>query len=512
MKTPTPQENDAGASHFEVEQVRGKLRTLSLRGGRATITAQLCRFVINLVTLGILARALTKEDFGLVAMVTAITNLAVRFSDLGLAESTIQQDKIDQRQISMLFWLNVLLGLVAMLLVMLSAPLIALLYDEPRLTKIAVGLSLAFGLTGLSVQHTALLRRQMRFGTLAIIEVAVALLGTLTAIATVSTGYWALVLMAVSMPLYRGILVWICCSWRPSAMKRGSGAAAMVKFGSQLTAARLLLYLQRNFDRTLIGFFWGANLLAGYEKAAQLMVMPVQQINTPISNVAVATLSRLRDQHERFIHTYQKALQLLATVGMPAVAWMFVAADDIVLIVLGDQWLDVGPILRALGPAAFLGTFNMATGWVYIPFGLGARQLRWSMISTVIVCVTFAATVKLGPFAVALAFSIVTCMLRIPALSYCYRDTPLRLKHLLAALWRPASCSIVAGAFCWPIQMQFLAGFAPIGRLLIGAVTYGFGYLVAWFMMPNGRQTLAAMLLDIRSSFRERQSSESAVG
>src|SRR5579862_5868286 len=107
---------------LSTEHLHANLRTHSVRGGLLTLTSQGFQFVIQSVSTVVLARLLTPADFGLVAMVTAITGLAQAFADLGLSEATIQRKEITNDQVSTLFWINFAIGVGLMLVTMGLAP------------------------------------------------------------------------------------------------------------------------------------------------------------------------------------------------------------------------------------------------------------------------------------------------------------------------------------------------------------------------------------------------------
>ncbi len=132
-----------------------------------TLTSQGAQFILQSVSAIVLAHMLTPADFGLVAMVTAITGLGQAFADLGLSEATIQHPEIDHDQVSKLFWVNVGIGLMLTIITVCLAPFLAWFYHEPRLKAITCIVSITFLIGGLRVQHDALLRRNMRFLALA---------------------------------------------------------------------------------------------------------------------------------------------------------------------------------------------------------------------------------------------------------------------------------------------------------------------------------------------------------
>jgi len=165
----------------------------------------------------VLARLLLPQDFGLMAMVTAITGFLAVFADLGLSMATIQRPEISHVQLSTLFWVNAALGAGVMLVTVATAPAIAWFYGEPRLAWIALTLSGAFLVSGLAVQHQALLRRHMRFGVLAWIEISAVAAGAAAGVglAWSGAGYWALVVMQLAVAAVATAGAWLMYRWRP---------------------------------------------------------------------------------------------------------------------------------------------------------------------------------------------------------------------------------------------------------------------------------------------------------
>lgn len=497
--------------HFSVEHLNADLKGKSIRGGALTIGTQAGKFVLQLGANVLVSRLLTPQDYGLLGMVTTITSFVHLFKDLGLSTATIQKAEINHGQISTLFWINMALAAISALLTAAIAPAIAWFYGEPRLIGITLVLSAGIILSGLTVQHSALLNRQMRFAALAIIEITSMLVGITTAIvlALYGAGYWALVLMQpIGLSSYV-VGLWVMCSWRPGPPVRHSGVRPMLAFGGNLTAFTFFDQVARNFDNVLIGRYGGAQQLGVYAKAYQLLLLPIQQINAPISSVALPTLSRLQNQPEQYCAYYRKAVLSIAALGMPLVAFLFVVADKLILTLLGEQWADAILIFRVLAPAAFVGTFNMATGWVYLSLGQTQRQFRWGLFTSIMTVVAFAIGIHWGAVGVAAAFSIVFCCLTMGPLSiiYCFRYSPLKISDLMGALWRPALASVTAGVLLFAASYLLpFKGNSLIG-LLIDFSIYVLFYILLWSVLPNGRQFMRE-ILDLAKAFR-RQSKES---
>ena len=298
------------SAYFKTEHLKSDLGARTIRGSAVTIVTQGLKFLIGMVGTVILARLLTPQDYGLIGMVAVIIGFVSIFKDLGLSSATIQRAEINSVQISTLFWVNIALSLAVMLVCFGIAPLISVFYHEPRLRLITAAYGFGFMLSGLTVQHEALLRRQMRFTALAVTEVTAlcASVATAVGLALYGAGYWALVASQLSLGLVYLIGIWSLCRWRPGLPGRNSGVRSMLAFGRNLTGFAVINYFARNLDNLLIGKVWGSQQLGLYAKAYQLLLLPIDQINSPIGAVALPALSRLSDSPEKYRQAYLRIM------------------------------------------------------------------------------------------------------------------------------------------------------------------------------------------------------------
>src|SRR6266849_2270961 len=154
---------DPNDKHLGTDHLLSDLKGRTISGAFITIVAQGAQFLLSLVSIMVLARLLTPKDFGLFAMVTTVIGYLRVFKDAGLSTATVQREGITHAQVSNLCWINVAVSGAITLILAAGAPVIAWFYREPRLVPITLVLSSTFYLGGLTVQHNALLNRQMRF-------------------------------------------------------------------------------------------------------------------------------------------------------------------------------------------------------------------------------------------------------------------------------------------------------------------------------------------------------------
>ncbi|MBN2492748.1 MAG: oligosaccharide flippase family protein, partial [Planctomycetes bacterium] len=369
-------------------------------------------------------------------------------------------------------------------------------YNEPAMVAVTVILASTILAGGLAVQHQALLRRGMRFPPLAGLEVASLFLGAAAAVAAAAAGarYWSLVVLQVVMAFVNLAGVWLLCPWRPGRPVRRSGVRPMLVFGGYLSGKGLLQYASRSLDKMLVGRSCGADALGIYSKAWQLLLLPVQQLSEPLTGVAAAALSRLQHDPPRYRAFLHAGVQVLVFFGMPLVVFLFVAAEELVLVVLGPVWTGVVPVYRVLAPAALMSTFDVATGWVYVSWGHTGRQFRWVAFSSVVQAVAFLIGISWGTLGVAAAFSIAVVLLRLPGVAYCFQGTPLRFLPFLRVIGRTAAAAIGAGALLYLARLVLVPEAPLAGRLALDAVTFAGVYPAVWLVLPGGRRVLGDMM------------------
>lgn len=486
---------------FHTDHLHDDLKGRSVRGGAATLAGQAANFVLKLGSTAVLARLLTPADFGLIAMVTAVTGFVEMFKDAGLSMATVQRAEINHRQISTLFWLNVALSILLMLVVMTLAPVVAWFYGEPQLLWITIALGAMFPLGGLTIQHSALLRRQMRFGTIVSIDVLSNAIGIAAGIASAALGasYWALVSITCATGVAGAILVWICCPWVPSLPRRGAGVRSMLAFGSNLTGFNFVNFFARNADNLLIGWYWGAAALGLYSRAYQMLTFPLQQINAPVGAVAIPAMSRLQHQPEQWVRFYLRAVSAITLFTAPLSVFLLVYADDAVEFVLGPQWGRAAVIFRLLGISALLQPVGNSVGWVYTSLGQTDRMFRWGLFASTWLVGSFVVGLAFGPEGIALSYGVAVVLITWPGLAYAYRATPLSPKRVLRPVLARTAVAALAAAPTLLLHSAVLSRCSlslPIS-LLASATLYSGFYLVAVLAVPSFRTDFSALIVPI---------------
>jgi PST family polysaccharide transporter len=476
---------------FDTSHLGKGIGQRAVRGAAITMSSNGVRFVLETARIVVLARLLEPADYGLVAMVTALTGVMEMFKDLGLNTATVTRQTLSHAQLSTIFWINAGFGLLLTLLTAAVSPLIAWFYGDHRLLAITLGLSPSFTLAGLAVQHQALLRRQMRFGVLATARIIDVVAGLVVGVALAwhGAGYWALVAMPVTSALASAIALWSWSGWRPGPAARGIGAREMVRFGGQVTGTNLVQYFSRRLDQFLLGWWSGPVALGLYDRSVSLVDAPLNRAMGPIATVVLPTLSQLAGQPERYRDAYRRMVEMLCLVSMPGAAFMIGCAGQLIPFVLGERWSAAAPIFAVVSVLGFLRPIEGSNWWLFATQDRAGESLRWSLVGALISAVSVAAGLSWGAIGVAIAVT-TGAVLRMPLLVwYTTRTGPVRAMDIYRTLATPMLAALAALAALRLLQ-PYTAALRPAVAVGLGLVITAVVFFACLALLPAGRRTL----------------------
>lgn len=492
--------------------IRNDLRGSSVRAAAFTWSAGAAEFILRLGSTAILARLILPEYFGLVMMVTAVTSVADQFRDLGLSTATVQEKEITHKEITNLFWINVLAGVTIASVVCAISPLVAIYYKDDRLIAVTCMLATNFVWGGLMVQHQALLARVLKLGHSASVRVLSSALSTGLAIllAWKGFGYWALVWREVSRCALLTLGMWLCFPWIPGLPCRKTTVRNFVRFGAHLSAANILGAFSGGADRLLIGRFWGAAPVAMYRQAYQLLVMPMEQLIGPVYQVTQPGLSMLQGDVPRYRQFYRKVLTVACLATMPSSLFVAVHSSEITRVLLGRRWSDSGPILMMLSFATFILQPIGSAAFVLITRGRSKTYLNLTLLQIVCGIAAMCVGARWGTMGVAVSSVVVTYALMMPRLHYSLKDSPVSVGFFFSVIAKPALASIAMAAVLFGLKMSLL-NVKPLVSLIIGCVAAAISFPAAWIAMPGGKKELLEMISDLRAALNKKRAKATAV-
>lgn len=453
--------------------------------------SQATKLVLTTLSTIVVSRILTPSDYGVIAMAAPITAFILLFQDLGLSQATIQAKEVTSEQSNSLFWINVSASTALTIVLVAISPLVGLFYGDIRAGYITAASAINILIAGSALQHSALLNRDMRFGSIAMVDIAnvsVTFFVT-TAAAIVLKSYWAIWLGTLCGTIAAATLLWRSSGWRPGWRPSYKGAGAMARFGGNVTGFNLVNFVSRSADNVLIAKFAGAAQLGLYDRSYKLMMLPLSNISQPLARVMLPTLRRVRDDDAAYRRAFLTAVRALMIATIPGIAVTIATSDKLVPFLLGNKWAAASPIFFWLSLTGLVQPLSNATGWLFISSGRAHEQLRWGLFSAVVTIAGFIIGLPYGATGVA-ASLFITATARVPILYwYSVKGTSVRSGDLYRSMAEP-----IVGAVISVALITVMSDLLPVGPLLIAGLILSYSLTVALCLVTkDGRMLLGTL-------------------
>lgn len=315
-----------------------------------TAIAKYSGIVVSLIITAILARMLSPNDFGVVAIATIIIAFFNIFTDMGISPAIIQDKTLTQKELSEIFSFTIWTGAVLAIAFFFCSWPIASFYNNPQLIILCQLLSINLFFAAITIVPNALLYKNKEFKFIAWRTLSIQLASGFLAIivALSGGGLYALIIGPI---LSSSLLFIISIKKYPQKVYFTLGLTSINKIFSY-SAFQFLFnvinYFSRNLDKLLIGKHMGMDQLGYYEKSYRLMMLPLQNITQVITPVMHPILSEYQNDKRYLGKSYERIIRLLAFIGIPLSSFLFFTAKELTLIFFGNQWINSVPVFQIL--------------------------------------------------------------------------------------------------------------------------------------------------------------------
>lgn len=301
--------------------------------------AQIISFIVSII----LARLLSPEDYGLIAMITVFTNIALVFINVGFSSSIVQKKELNELDINTMFYSGIILATVIYLILFLCAPLISSFYAEPSLTILLRVESLIVIIGSLYSVQQALLIRRLEFKKSCLASI----LGVITqglvgiSLAYLGFGVWAIVFSTLSNYFVCAIILWVIVDWKPAFQFSFLSLNKVLGFSSKMLFSELLNSIFNNIRSIIIGKQYSSADLAYYNKGYQFPTLIMTQIDGAMTTVLFSSLSSIQDDwREKGLPALRRAMKMSLYICSPILLGLFAVAEPLVLLLLTEKWAN----------------------------------------------------------------------------------------------------------------------------------------------------------------------------
>lgn len=306
--------------------------------------AQLVTFVVSII----LARILSPEYYGTIALVTVFTTILQVFVDSGLGTALIQKKDSDDLDFSSVFFFNMCMCVVLYIVMYIASPYIAAFYNDKGLTPIIRFISLTIIISGVKGIQQAYVSRNMLFKRFFFSTIGGTVASAIIGISLAYKGYgvWALAIQQVSNTAIDTLILWMTVRWKPKFMFSWQRLKSLLKFGWKLLVSALLDTLYNNLQSLVIGKRYSTSDLAYYTQGDKFPSVIITNINTSIDSVLLPTMSKVQDRADQVRTLTRKAIKISIYILAPLMIGLAFCADTVVSLVLTDKWIPCVIFIR----------------------------------------------------------------------------------------------------------------------------------------------------------------------
>ncbi len=347
-------------------------------------------------------------------MGAVFTNISVLVADLGTGDALIQRQSVDSILESSVFWLNLAIAVSLSSVLFFASPNIASFYGEPLVEDIVSILAAVIIIQSINLVQVALFKKNRNFRAIAFAEFGSQICGAIVAItlASLSFGVWSLVYYALTKALFYTSIIWFFSSWRPRFEFDLNAVLTIFSFSLNLTLTKFLNYVERNSDKLIIGYSNGTSSLGIYTRAYEAFHQIIKLVNGFYNPVfySIAAKNQLNK-------TYLKKILLLSYQGLiflflPIFLILFFYSSELIIIVFGNKWIDMSPILTVLSFAFLIKPINKLNVEIFKSLDKVVMLRKiWMFFTPIFVIGFFIGNFVYGSLGVAISLVIITSVI-----------------------------------------------------------------------------------------------------
>jgi len=354
------------------------------RSGAIMFIVKVLRHGFAFLVQFMLLNLLNPSDFGLMRYVTIVLSVISLVNELGLSVAIVQKKVLTKDEAASAFTLSIVAGILFYSIIFISAPLLSAVFNAPLLTDLirVGGLTVFFG--SFSVVQKSLLQRDMRFGTLGLIELVTALAGSGAALilAFLGHGVWSLVVSLLVYNVLSSICFLIASPLPKGRFFNLNTARPLWVFGLLMIGQRCIDFATANLDFLVVGRVFGEYLLGIYGFSFDLVKMPQIAFSVILTPVILSTFSRIQENPQQIRRGFLLMTELVVAVSIPFLVSVFCLTDELLYVVgifrKNNVWISAKGPLKVLALVGLIYTFSSLPGAVWISVGKLKTRVIWS--------------------------------------------------------------------------------------------------------------------------------------
>jgi len=433
----------------------------------------------------ILARLLTPEAFGLVALANVLINFMQIFLNQGFAQVLIQKQDLESQDINTVFWTQVFTGCLLTTITFFSAILISKVFHQPSLIPILQILSLVFIVNAFSQTQASLLRRDFKFKVLATRSLLGIIIAGIVGVVMALLGYgvWSLVSQQLTYELMGVIVLWTASNWRPKWQFSWITLTEIFSFSINVLGYKMMEFFNQKTDNLLVGYFLGEVALGYYAISHRILEVMTQLLIGTLNQVALPTFSRLQKDSQGFIAAYYRITQFTSLIAFPVFFAVIILSPELLVSLFGQKWTNAIPILQIIPLVGILHAITFSQRSAFVALGKPILQFKLGLLNAVLNIIACLIALQWGILAVATAY-VLSDYLVFPLGQWLLSQLiPLTWKTYLSQFIAPITCTAIMIFTLLGTQRIFLSHSYPLLNLVIASLLGTIAYILSFFLL-----------------------------
>lgn len=364
---------------------------------------KLLTMVVQMVVSIVVARQLSPDDFGVMAILTFFTSVALAVVDSGFSQTLIRKREPTAQEYHSVLCFNVVVAILLYVVLSLVAPPLARFYGHQAIADVAPVLFLVLPINSLCVVQTVMFTREFRFKLLSNIVLLSSLVSGAVAVtmALMGCGIWSLVAQRLLQMGLKAVAFWVIRRWHNGARFSLAALRQMAPFSLRLLATDLIASIYNNVAQLFIGKMHSTTALGYYAQAQKLKDLPVISTVQAVQGVTYPALSKIADDEHKFAAGYERIVRLLAYLLFPTMLGLVAIAPEMFMLLLGQKWMPTVPYFEILALSGIFYPLSVVAYNILKVRGDGRVILRLELLKRVVMTFVLVYTIPRGVVAVA---------------------------------------------------------------------------------------------------------------
>ncbi|SDE00788.1 Membrane protein involved in the export of O-antigen and teichoic acid [Mucilaginibacter pineti] len=316
------------------------LKSKAITGSIWSLLEQFSMLFVQFVVGIILARLLSPNDYGLLALTMVFSGVSAAITDGGFEKSLIHKKDLTSVQINTIFYINIFLGLAMVVVVILVAPYISVFFSAPKLTSVLRIVALGIFINAAGQTPSALLRKELQFKKISYSHMVGSLTGGIVGIILAYKGFgvWALVMSTLSAQIVMLLGYLYCSTWRPKLEFSYQSIKSMLPFGLNILFSSIVFFAIAQFNNLVVGKYYNKADLGLFHRGSRFPELITSVVEGVVLKMAFPVFSKVQDDKQQLVMVLKKTVKILAFITFPLITLLFVNARDLTLVLFTKKW------------------------------------------------------------------------------------------------------------------------------------------------------------------------------